>query len=121
MPLGGRELAGDDGRAGAVAVLEDLEEVAALRVLDRGEAPVVDDQDVEAGELAEQADVGAVGAGQGELVKEAGGAAVDGAIALAAGLMGEGTGEEALPDPGGADEDHVVVLLRPSGRWRAGG
>jgi hypothetical protein len=54
-----------------VTVLEDLEEVAALRALHRGEPPVVDEQDVEAGEFAEQADVGAVGAGQGELVKEA--------------------------------------------------
>jgi hypothetical protein len=52
MPQGRRELAGDDGRAGPVAVLEDLEQVAALLILGGGEAPVVDDQDVEAGELA---------------------------------------------------------------------
>ena len=43
VPLGGRELARDDGRAGAVAVLQDFQEVAALLVLDRGEAPVIDD------------------------------------------------------------------------------
>ena len=43
VPLGGRELARDDGRAGAVAILEDLEEIATLRVLHGGEAPVVDD------------------------------------------------------------------------------
>ena len=96
VPLGGRELAGDDGRAGAVAILEDLEQVAALRVLDGGEAPVVDDEDVEAGELAEEADAGAVGAGQGELMEEAGGTAVAGAIALAAGLMGQGTPDEEI-------------------------
>jgi hypothetical protein len=55
-------LARDDGGAGVIAILEDLEEIAALRVLHRGEAPVVDQEDVEPGELAEQADVGAVGA-----------------------------------------------------------
>ena len=90
VPLGRRELAGDDGGAGAVAVLQDLEQVAALLVRDRREAPVVDDQDVDAGELAEQADVGAVGAGQGELVEEPRRAAVEGAEALAAGLLRRG-------------------------------
>ena len=53
VPLGRRQLAGDDGRAGAVAVLQDLEEIATLRVLDRSEAPVIDDEDVEAGQLGE--------------------------------------------------------------------
>jgi len=120
MPLGWRELAGDDGRAGAIAILEDLEEVAALLILDRGEAPVVDHEDVDAGELAEEADVGAIGAGQGELVEEARGAAVAGAIALAARLMCQGTRDEALPDAGGADQDHVVVLSdqRQVASWR---
>jgi hypothetical protein len=33
VPLGGRELARDDGGAGPGAVLEDLEEVAALGIL----------------------------------------------------------------------------------------
>jgi hypothetical protein len=114
VPLGGRELAGDDGGAGAVAVLEDLEEIAALRVLHGGEPPVVDHEDVEAGERAEQADVGAIGTGQGELVEEAGGPAVAGARALAARLMRQGAGEEALADAGGADQDHVVVLGDPA-------
>ena len=88
MPLRGWELAGEDGGARAVAVLEDLEEVTTFLILHRGEAPVVDQEDVEAGKLGEQADVGAVGAGEGELVVEAGGAAVAGTEAPAAGLMG---------------------------------
>jgi hypothetical protein len=43
MPLGRRQLARDDGRAVAVAVLEDLEQVAALLVGDRRQAPVVEE------------------------------------------------------------------------------
>jgi hypothetical protein len=70
VPLGGWELAGDDRRAAAVAVFEDLEQVAALLILDGGEAPIVEDEDIEAGELGEQADVGAVGAGEREVMKE---------------------------------------------------
>jgi len=70
VPLGGWQLTGDDRRAGAVAILQDLEEVTALLILDRREPPVIDDEDVEAGQLGEQADVGAVGPGQGEFVEE---------------------------------------------------
>ena len=51
---------------------------------------------------------------QGGLVEEAGGAAIAGAIALAARLMGQGTGDEALPDARGPDQDHVVVLGDPA-------
>jgi hypothetical protein len=69
MPLGRRELAGDDGGAGAIAILEDLQEVAALLILHGGEGEVVDHQDVEARELGEQAEVGAVGSGQSQLMK----------------------------------------------------
>ena len=75
------------------------EQVAALLILYRREATVVDQENVEAGELAEQAEVGAIGAGQGELVEEAGGAAMAGAIAFAARLMGQGTGMKLFPTP----------------------
>src|SRR5438034_11514444 len=105
VPLGGWQLARDDGRVGAIAILQDLEEVAALRILDRRQPPVVDDEDIEAGELGEQADVGAIGPGQGELVEEARSPAVAGAIALATGLVRQRTGEEAFPDTGRPDQD----------------
>src|SRR6185295_9524330 len=46
VPLGGRQLARDDGRAAAVAVFEDLEEIAAFLVLHGGQAPVIEDEHV---------------------------------------------------------------------------
>ena len=60
VPLHRGELAGDDGGARAVAVLEDLEHVAALTVSRRCQAPVVDDQHVGLGQLCEEARVGAI-------------------------------------------------------------
>lgn len=48
VPLGRRDLAGKDGGTVGVAVLDDLEEVAAFLVLGGREAPVVDDEDVSA-------------------------------------------------------------------------
>ena len=41
MPGLGRQLAGNDRRARAVAIFEDLQEIAPLLILKRGEAPVV--------------------------------------------------------------------------------
>src|SRR5215471_17997065 len=93
VPLGGRELARDDSGAGAVAILENLQEVAALLLLDRREPPVVDDQDIEAGQFGEEADVGAVGPSQGEFMEEARGPAVARAIAFAAGLVRQRAGD----------------------------
>jgi hypothetical protein len=42
-------------------ILEDLQDVAPLLILERGERPIIDEQHVHARELAEEADVGAVG------------------------------------------------------------
>jgi hypothetical protein len=79
-------------------------------VLDWGEPPVIKDEDVEAGELAEQADVAAVGAGQGEVMKEAGGPAVVGAVALATSLVGEGASEKGFPRA--RRDSHIVRSFR---------
>src|SRR5215468_9500403 len=71
MPLGRRMLARDDRGAAAVAILENLEQVATLLILRRGEAPIVEEEHVEAGELAEEPAVRAVGASQAQVVEQA--------------------------------------------------
>src|SRR5207244_10611172 len=93
-----------------VAILEDLQDVATLLILERGEGPVVDEQHVHTCELAEEADVGAIGASQGQLVEEARGPAIEGAVALAAGLVREGTGQGALPRPGHPGDGEPLVF-----------
>jgi hypothetical protein len=70
VPLGGRELARHDRRAAAVAILEDLEEVAPLLVLHRRQSPVLKDKDVHPGELTQELAVGAIGACEAEVVEE---------------------------------------------------
>ena len=54
VPLVDRELAGDDGGAAAVAVLEDLQEVVAGGGVERLETPVVEDEEIDAAERAQQ-------------------------------------------------------------------
>src|SRR5206468_8068271 len=84
----------------------------ALGFADRDEAQVVEDEDVGASDAAEQTRIGAVGLG--ELVEETRGAAIEGAVALAASLLRESAGDEGLADACGAGDDHVVVLLDPA-------
>jgi hypothetical protein len=102
VPFLDRELAGEDGGVVAVAILHDLEQVTALGLGDGDESPVVDDEHVSACEAGEQAGVAAVGAGEGELVEQPRGAAVQRAEAGAAGLLGERAGEVGLAGAGGS-------------------
>ena len=55
VPLVDRELAGDEGGAAAVAVLEDFQEVVAGGGVERLQAPVVEDEQIDAAERAQQA------------------------------------------------------------------
>ena len=48
------QLAGDDGGAASVAILEDFEQVVPGLVVERLQAPVVKDQQLDAAELAQQ-------------------------------------------------------------------
>jgi hypothetical protein len=70
VPLLDGELAGDDGGARAVAIVHDLEQVTALGFTDRDQAEVVEDEDVGAGDSAEQTRIGAVGLSERELIEE---------------------------------------------------
>ena len=50
VPFVDRDLAGEDGRAAAVAFLEDLVEIVAGAGVERLEAPIVEDEELGAGE-----------------------------------------------------------------------
>src|SRR5690606_25866539 len=79
-------------------------------------APVVDDEDIDAGVALEGVGVGAVGAREQELVSEAGGTAVSGAVALAARLLGERAGDVGLAGTRRAGDDDVLVFGDPGAR-----
>jgi hypothetical protein len=52
MPFVDRDLAGEDGRAAAVAVLEDLVEIVTGAGVEWFKAPIIEDQQLDAGEAA---------------------------------------------------------------------
>lgn len=106
-------LAGDEGGAAPLAVVEDLEEEAVLVGLEGRQSPIVDEEQVDAGQFFQQPGEAAVGLGQVELTEELGHVAVEGSEALSTGLVGQGAGQIGLAHPGGTGDEAVAVMADP--------
>ena len=115
VPTVDRELAGDEGRGALVAVVDDLQQIAALLGGERCQAPIVEDEQLDAGEALEQAGIATVGARQGEVFEQPGQPQIEGGAVVAAGLVGERAGE-----PGLADAARSSVILPGVRRLRFG-
>src|SRR5271156_1739870 len=113
VPFVDRDLGGEDGRASSVAVFEDLVEIAACTAVERVEAPIVEDEELDAGEAAHDASVAAVAAREREVGKELGDALIEDRAVVAAGLVSKGTGKPTLSDAGRPAQDHIVVRVDP--------
>lgn len=70
VPVGRCELARDDRRPCSVPVLEKLEEMTSFLVTDGRDREVIDDEDVDAREPGEHADVAAVGVRDAKLIED---------------------------------------------------
>ena len=108
-----RQLAGDDGRAAVVAVVHDLQQVAPLLGGERGQAPVVEDQQLDPGQALQQAGVAPVAARQGERLEQPRQTLVEHRAVVAAGLVAEGAGQPGLADAGRAGEQQLLVAVDP--------
>ncbi|MEO8183482.1 MAG: hypothetical protein ABI895_32005, partial [Deltaproteobacteria bacterium] len=114
MPVLGVELAGDDRRAGSVAILENFEEIASLGIGDRSNGKIVQYEEVESREASEDAGEGAVGPGETKLVEESRRAAVDCTMAVPTSLVSESAREVGLAGASCTRDEHAVVLFDPS-------
>jgi hypothetical protein len=103
------QLTGNHRRARAMTVFEDLEHVATLVVPKRRDAPVIEHQDVVLRETTEQAGVGAVGVGKGELFEEPWHSSLRRTISAATRLLGERACDVRFARAGSAGDDHVGV------------
>jgi hypothetical protein len=72
VPFVDRDLAGENGRATPIAFLEDFVEVTTGPGVERFEAPIVEDQELDTGETAQDAGIAAIAAGERELGEELG-------------------------------------------------
>ena len=102
MPFVDGDLAGEDGRAAPVAFLKDLVEVTTGAGIEWFEAPIVEDQKLDAGEAAQDAGIAAVAASECELGEQLGDPLIENRAVVAAGLVTQGTGQPTFADPGGA-------------------
>jgi hypothetical protein len=108
------ELTRDDRGTKAVAVFEDLEEVATRFLGKRRDGEVVQDKDVHLRDASEQTWIRSVGARETELVEETRDTSVEYPEAFAASLVSEGAGEIAFAGAGRASDDYGLMLVDPA-------
>src|SRR5215831_851244 len=113
MPFIDGDLAGEDRRAATVTLLEDLVEVTTGAGVERFEAPIVKDEELDTGKAAQDASIAAIAAGERELGEELGDALIKDRAVVTASLVTERTGKPTLADPGGPAQDQIVVRLDP--------
>ncbi len=104
----------------AVAIVDDFEQVAALLGGQRGEPPIVEDEQVDAGDAGQQASVAAVAAGERERLEQPRQPVIEDGAIVAAGLVAERAGDPALAHPGRADDQQVQLALDPVAGDEAG-
>lgn len=101
VPALHRELADDHGGADLAAIVDDLQEVPGLVALSRSDQEVVEGQELDLGQLGEQAGITAVAARQLQVGEQTRGAHVQGGVPAADGGLGEGQATNDLPLPVG--------------------
>ena len=76
-------------------------------------AKVIQNEKLGSEEFIHGLGIAPIGFGQGQVVEKFGEADVEDSVALAAGFLGEGAGEESFSDSGGAADDDVLMFLNP--------
>ena len=125
VPVLDRHLAGDNCGCATVAVFEDFQQVTALRGGQDGEAPIVDDQHIHAGDGFEDAFMAAIATGKSEGFEHARGALIKDGPPVTASLMAQGAGDPAFARTGGGTNFRIVTkdfapscFRSASGRFR---
>src|SRR5207244_12574387 len=113
VPFVDGDLAGEDGRPAAVALFEDLVEVATGTGVERFEAPIVEDEKLDAGETAQDAGIAAVTAGEREFGEQLGDPLIENRAVIAAGFVTEGTSKPRFAHAGRPAQNQIVVRVDP--------
>src|SRR6478609_11034056 len=94
-------------------VVHDIQQVAPLLGGEWGKTPIVEDQELDSGEVLQQPAIAAVAAGEREHLEQARHAMVEDRAVIAAGLVAEGTGDPTLAHPRRPDDQQVMVAIDP--------
>jgi len=96
-----------------VPIFHDLQEVAPLFGGHGGQAPIVEDEKLDARQAFEEPSVVAIAACKRERIEQPRQALIEDRMVVPTGLMAERTGNPTLADAGGADDEQIVVPFDP--------
>ena len=113
VPFVDRHLAGQDGRAATVAFFEDFVEVAAGAGIERIKSPIIEDEELSAGQGSHDAGMAAIAAGQREIGEQLGDTLIKDRSVVAARLVAESASQPAFADAGWPAQDQIVVRIDP--------
>jgi hypothetical protein len=119
VPSLDRDLRGQDCGGTLVAIVDDLHRVVTLLGGKPGPGPIVEDEQLDPGELGEQPGGLAIDAGKGELVEKPGQPLIAHREPVTRGLVAEGASDETLAGTGRAQDQDVVVLVQPTAAGEA--
>ena len=113
VPMFDVDLTGHDRATAPLPVIEDLQEIAALFGRHVGQPPVVQYQQLAAGDRLEQPRIAAVTTRKRQRIEQARHPLIEHRAIIPARLVGEGTGQPNFAEPGFPDDNQVLVLVNP--------
>ena len=113
VPAVDGNLAGDDERAPVVAVLDDFEEIARLVGRERFGSPIVEDEQFDARQGAQEPGVARIAMGDGQIGEEPGHAGVENGDVFSASLVAERAGEPTFAQAGRPGHEQIAALGDP--------
>ena len=114
VPVGHRDLTGNNGGAAAVAVFEDFEEVVTRLGGQWLKPPIVDDEELHGAEVFSPSGEGTVAVGEGELVEELRGTNVEDGAVFPASLVSKSTAKPTLSDPRWPADNQIFMGVNPT-------
>jgi hypothetical protein len=113
VPMFDGDLTGNDGGRATVAIIEDLQKVAPLGRIEYRQAPIIEDEELNAPDGFEQAAIATVAASEGERLEQARNAMILNRTIVAAGFVTEGASNPTLTEPGCPGDEQVLVAVDP--------
>jgi hypothetical protein len=119
MPVLDRQLAGDACGPAVLAIFEQFSYVPTMVIIARGQAPVVEHEDLGLGQGGHALHRAAIAFGERKLWEEPGEAQGEHRPALAAGLMPQGARQPGFADACRSRDQHVMPIAHPLTRGQA--
>jgi hypothetical protein len=113
VPMFDWQLTGDDGRAGADTIIEQLKQIRTCALIERSQSPVVQNDDVRSRPLRQALAESAIAMGDTKRLDETRQSNILRAEALAACLVAQGTSEPRFAAAGLAGQDHILGGTNP--------